>query len=130
MKIYTKKNKNIIEGRWWKINNNIKTSITAKYNKIKDWVMDPKGYFLIKIDREKNLIKVGYCIFSKLGNNPISDMIAEVCGKTAIEIVNTLIRENFISSLQHAADMGIELQKAEIALRYNLEYIQDKDLKI
>jgi len=27
MKIYTKKNKNIIEGRWWKINNNIKTSI-------------------------------------------------------------------------------------------------------
>ena len=66
MKIYTKKNQNIIEGRWWKINNNIKTSITAKYNKIKDWVLDPKGYFLIKIDREKNLIRTGYCIFSKL----------------------------------------------------------------
>ena len=69
MKIYTKKNQNIIEGRWWKINNNIKTSITAKYNKIKDWVMDPKGYFLIKIDREKNLIRVGYCIFSKLNKD-------------------------------------------------------------
>ena len=49
MKIYTKKNKNIIEGRWWKINNNIKTSITVKYDKIIDWVVDPKGYFLIKI---------------------------------------------------------------------------------
>ena len=34
----------------------------------------------------------------------------------------------FISSLQHAADMGIELHKAEIALKYNLEYIQDKDI--
>ena len=130
MKNYTKKNKNIIEGRWWKINNNIKTSITAKYNKIKDWVMDPKGYFLIKIDREKNLIRVGYCIISKLNKDPIHDMIAEVTGKTSLEIVNTLIKKNFISTLQHAADMGIELHKAELALKYNFEYIQDKDLEI
>ena len=130
MKNYTKKNKNIIEGKWWKINNNIKTSITAKYNKIKDWVIDPKGYFLIKIDRERNLIRVGYCIFSKINVNPIHDMIAEVTGKTALEIVNTLIKKNFISTLQHAADMGIELNKAELALKYNFKYIQDKDLKI
>ena len=130
MKIYKKKNENIIKGKWWKINNNIKTRITAKYNKIKDWVMDPKGYFLIKIDRETNLIRVGYCIFSKLNNDPIHDMIAEVTGITAIEIVNTLIKKNFISSLQHAADMGIELHKAELALKYNLKYIQDKDLVI
>ena len=57
-------------------------------------------------------------------------MVAVIKGKTAIEIVNTLIREQFISTLQHAADMGIELQKAELSLKYNLEYIQDKDLKI
>ena len=92
--------------------------------------MDPKGYFLIKIDRENNLIRVGYCVFSKLGNDPIHDMIAEVTGKTAIEIVNTLIKKDFISSLQHAADMGIELHKAELALKYNLQYIQDSDLLI
>ena len=57
-------------------------------------------------------------------------MVAVINGKTAIEIVNTLIRKNYISSLQHAADMGIELCKAEIALRYNLNYIQDKDLEV
>ena len=51
-------------------------------------------------------------------------------GKTAIEIVNTLIRENFISTLQHAADMGIELHKAELSLKYGFKYIQDKDLEI
>ena len=132
MKIYSNKknNKNNIEGRWWKINNNNQTSITAKYHKIKDWVMDPKGYFLIKIDREKNLIRVGYCVFSKLYEDPIHDMIAEVTRKTSIEIVNTLINKNFISTLQHAADMGIELHKAELALKYNFEYIQDKDLEI
>ena len=55
-------------------------------------------------------------------------MVAIISGKTAIEIVNTLIRENYISSLQHAADMGIELCKAELALKYDLKYIQDKDL--
>ena len=130
MKNHTIKNKNIIEGRWWKINNNIKTSITAKYNKIKDWVMDPKGYFLIAIDREKKLLRVGYCKFIKMGNKPINDMVSIVSGRTAIEIVNTLIRNKYISSLQHAADMGIELCKAELALKYNLNYVQDKDLKI
>ena len=63
-------------------------------------------------------------------NDPIHDMISEITGKTAIEIVNTLIRENYISSLQHAADMGIELQKAELSLKYGFKYIQDKDLII
>ena len=54
----------------------------------------------------------------------------EIVGKTSIEITNTLIREKYISSLQHAGDMGIELHKAEIALKNNLNYIQDKDLVI
>ena len=57
-------------------------------------------------------------------------MVAIVKGKTAIEIVNTLIREKFISTLQHAADMGIELHKAELSLKYGFKYIQDKDLEI
>jgi hypothetical protein len=123
-----KNNKNIIKGRWFNINKKIKRRITAKYHKIKDWKMDPKGYFLIDADIRKKTIQVGYCKFSKLGNAPANDMIAVVKGKTAIEIVNTLIRENFISTLQHAADMGIELYKAELSIKYRFKYIQDKDL--
>ena len=119
-----------IQGRFYKINKKIKKKITARYHKIKDWVMDPKGYFLIGIDREQALIRVGYCKFTKLVNNPVNDMVAEITGKTAIEIVNTLIREKYISSLQHAADMGIELCKAELALKNDLKYIQDKDLTL
>ena len=92
--------------------------------------MDPKGYFLIAIDRKNNLIKVGFGKFTKLGNDPVNDMVAEIVGKTAIEIINTLIKENYISSLQHAGDMGIELCKAELALKYNLDYVQDKNLNI
>ena len=122
--------KNIIEGRWYNINKKINRKITAKYHKIKDWRMDPKGYFLIAIDKNKKIIRVGYCTFTRLRNLPINDMIAEVTGKTAIEIVNTLIREKFISTLQHAADMGIELHKAEMSLKYGLKYVQDKEIKI
>ena len=119
-----------IDGVFYKINKKVEKTITAKYHKIKDWVMDPKGYFLIGLDKEKNLLQVGYCKFKKLGNSPVNDMVAIVNGKTAIEIVNTLIREGYISSLQHAADMGIELCKAELALKHNLNYIQDKDINL
>ena len=122
--------KDSIDGVFYKINKKIEKRITAKYHKIKDWVMDSKGYFLIAIDRKNNFIRVGYCKFTKLGHDPVNDMVAEIVGKTAIEIVNTLIRENYISSLQHAGDMGIELCKAELALKNNLNYVQDKDLNI
>ena len=85
---------------------------------------------MIDVDKEKNLLKVGYCKITKQGNSSINDMVAEINGKTAIEILNTLINEKYISSLQHAGDMGIELCKAELALKYDLKYIQDKDLVI
>ena len=127
------KNKNkekIIEGRFFKINKKIKKKIPAKYHKIKDWRMDPKGYFLISVNKKRKNIEVGYCKLSKNKNSSANKMIAIVHGKTAIEIVNTLIREKFISTLQHAADMGIELHKAELSLKYNFRYIQDKDLAI
>ena len=68
-----KNKKNFIDGTFFRINKKIKKKIKSKYHKIKDWVMDPKGYFLIKLDNE---------------------MIAVIEGKTAIEIVNTLIKKN------------------------------------
>jgi len=122
--------KNIIKGRWYNINKKIKQKITAKYHRIKDWRMDPKGYFLVAVDRKEKIIKVGYCKSSKLNNSLTHDMVAIINGKTAIEIVNTLIRKKFISTLQHAGDMGIELYKAEMSLKYGFKYIQDRELKI
>ena len=119
-----------IRGKWNKIDIKNRKKIIASYDKIKDWVMDPKGYFLIEIDKNKNLLSVGYCKIIKNGNSTAHEMVAEVEGETAIEIINTLIKEKFISSLQHAGDIGIELCKAELALKYNLKYTQDKDLKL
>ena len=70
------KNKKVIKGRWYNINKKIKKKINAKYDKIKDWKMDPKGYFLIEVDKKKKIIQVGYCKFTRLGNSPVNDMVA------------------------------------------------------
>ena len=115
--------KEVIKGRWWNIMKEGELPvIPAIYDRIKDWKMDPKGYFLIKIYPETGEIGAGYCTF------PDNKLRAEVKGKTALEIVNTIIREEMISSLQHAADMGIELCKAEIAVKKGLKYVQDDPL--
>ena len=119
-----------IQGKWFRINKNIKKRVTASYDKIKDWKLDPKGYFLINIDRKKKLLSVGYCVINKSNDRTTHEMVAEIYGKTAIELLNTLIREEFVSTLQHSGDMGIELCKAELALNSNLDYVQDKDLNL
>lgn len=117
--------KNIIKGKWWDISKENKTPvIEAKYDRIKDWKMDPKGYFLIKTYPETKEIGAGFCTAED------NKLKVEIRGKTALEIVNTIIREEMISSLQHAADMGIELHKAETAVKNGLEYVQDDPLEI
>lgn len=117
--------------KWWdpeKERNKVKNIegaevIEAKYDRMRDWRMDPVGYFLIKVNKEKQRIEAAFCKSS----NKIEKIIV---GKTAMEIFNTIIKEKLVSSLQHAADLGAELQKAQIALENNLEYIQDSDLSI
>ena len=113
-----------IKGRWWDIETSKDLpTINASYDRVKDWKMDPKGYFLIKLYPDTKEIGVGYC-------TPDNKLQAKIKGNTAVEIVNTLIREKMISSLQHAADMGIELSKAEIALKKGLDYVQDDPLPL
>ena len=113
----------IIKGRWEDIRVPAELQVVeASYDRIKDFEMDPRGYFLIKVDSKTNQICVGFCSL------PDNIMQKQIIGETALEIINTLVRENLVSSLQHAGDLGIELCKAELALRHRLEYIQDKGL--
>ena len=104
------------------IKKSIARTIEAKYDKIKDFKMDSKGYFLIKIDPVKKMIHAGYCTSDNI-------LKIEIIGKTALEVINTIIKENLVSTLQHAADLGIELNKAEIAIKKGIKYIQDSSLE-
>ncbi len=79
----------------------------------KEFVRDPKGDFIIYISGDRI-----FCEHERL----------IVAGRRAKEIVDTVLRHNLVSRLDHAAYLGRELMKAEIALRLKKNYVQDRDL--
>ena len=97
--------------------------IVASSDSRKAWQMDHKGFFTIKPFPDEGLIRVRYY-------NAKHQLAAELEGKTAEEIYNTICREKLVSSLHHSAYLGSELQKAEIAMKKRLDYVQDDPLKI
>lgn len=105
------------------ITEKVQKEITAAYDEAKEWQMDSKGYFLIRIDPRKKLIEVGHCLERNIIDTKIT-------GKNATEIFNTIIRNNLITNLQHAAYLGKELYKAELALKHKISYVQDEEIKL
>ncbi len=95
--------------------------IVARYDSRKEWQMDSKGFFTIKPFPDEGIIRVRYY-------NAKHQLAAEIEGKNAEEIYNTICREKLVSSLPHAAYLGSELQKAEIAMKKRLPYVQDDNL--
>ena len=105
--------------------------------------LDPKGYFLIKIDLIKKKIIVEHYLnkINKKGlaidpdtNMPITCRDENLrqynkifIGDTAKEVGILLSEkeEGLISKIDHALYLGRELQKAEDCILKNLEYIQD-----
>jgi hypothetical protein len=101
----------------------MKPVIRAKYDGRKEWRLDPKGFFTIKPFPDDELIRARYY-------NAKHELVCTLEGKTAEEIYNTIVKEEMISLLSHAAYLGSELQKAELALKNNLAYVQDEPLKL
>ncbi|MEM3373630.1 MAG: DUF4346 domain-containing protein [Candidatus Woesearchaeota archaeon] len=104
------------------ISENVKI-IKGSYHPYKDWYQDKKGYFLIRLDRKKKTIELGFC-----KKNNVVEII--IIGKTPQEIYYTAVKEKLISRMEHAAYLGKELEKAYLALKYDLDYVQDDELKI
>lgn len=98
--------------------------VKARYNDAKEFVLDKAGYFLIRLDRKNKNIEVGFC-------NKKRKIILKVVGKKPIDIYQTILnKEKLPIRKDHAAYLGRELQKAYLALRYKLEYIQDDELEL
>lgn len=97
--------------------------IKGSYHHIKDWVMDPKGYFLIRVNREKKVLELGYC---KRDN--VIELI--IHGENPQEVYFIAGQIGIMSRLDHAAYLGKELEKAYLALKYNLNYVQDSELNL
>jgi dihydropteroate synthase-like protein len=83
---------------------------------------DSTGWFKVQINRDKKEIEA-------LFHDDEDDRPkAIVTGCEAAEIYQTIIREKMIGKLDHAAYLGKELAKAEIALRLDRSYVQDEKL--
>ncbi len=106
--------------------------------------LDPAGYFVIFVDREKQLICAKYYtnVIDERGlavdpdtGKPIPAKGATkreatqiFTGRTAKELCIAIFEQAQpcpVSKLDHAAYIGREAQKAEWALVHNLEYVQD-----
>ena len=105
--------------------------------------LDPKGYFIIKVDLEENKIilehflnnidKEGYALDPET-NEPIKcdsqntrarNEVFEGISAKQLGILITEERKDLITRIDHALYLGRELQKAEECLYKRFPYIQD-----
>ena len=85
--------------------------------------IDKRGSFRIFIDRqEQNIIALHFTVADLEAPTLI------IKGNNANDIYGKIIGSGLVSKLDHAAYIGSELAKAEIALRTGKEYIQDKPM--
>jgi len=83
---------------------------------------DPKGYFVITLDRPAEQVVVRHY-------RPDHTPAHEMRGRNGSSILLGLIRERLVSQLSHAGYLGAELAKADAALRLGLRYAQDRPLR-
>ncbi len=86
----------------------------------KRWHLDPAGSFNIEL-AEDEIIDMTLHRGRVIARN--GDSI--IAGSTAKEILDTIIKIGQVSTIEHAAYLGRELMKAEIALRLGRSYSQD-----
>ncbi|MFW5977498.1 MAG: DUF4346 domain-containing protein [Candidatus Nanoarchaeia archaeon] len=86
---------------------------------VKEWKLDEKGYFLIEPRIKEQIIYAHHYHANKKYNTSI-------VGTNAEEIYYTIIREQLVGTLLHAAYIGSELQKAQFYIETKKEgYVQD-----
>lgn len=86
--------------------------------------LDPRGHFVIIVEG-KEIVAKHY--------SPQGQFLQEfrqngLIENAAVKMYKNLILAEAVSEISHAFDLGAELQKAEIAIKHNLRYTQDKEL--
>jgi tetrahydromethanopterin S-methyltransferase subunit A len=96
---------------------------------------DPKGFFYVYVDeRSKKIVVEHYRnIMGKVSGREMiisgrPDMIFR--GTSAEKLYREILAHKIISLQDHAAYLGSELAKAEIALKNKLDYEQDEELML
>ena len=79
--------------------------------------LDEAGYFVIAPDPDRMLILAKHYSYDK-------ELLRIIEGPDARSIYSTIIKYQWASTLNHAAYLGQELARAEIAMRTGFEYVQ------
>ncbi|HID20344.1 MAG TPA: dihydropteroate synthase-like protein [Methanophagales archaeon] len=97
-----------------------KHSITAI--ETEGWKLDPKGCF-----------RIGICDVEGKGSMIYAEHLPtkkRIVGRSAKAVMDTILRLDLVSLLEHATYLSKELTKAELALRLDRSYEQDEELFI
>ncbi|MFW9889548.1 MAG: dihydropteroate synthase-like protein [Candidatus Thorarchaeota archaeon] len=101
-------------------------SMDESYRSIEDreteWKLDKGGYFRIGIDRHRNRV-----LCEHRGRKGV---VQRVASENASAILQEILTKGLVTTLSHAAYLGSELTKAEIALRSGHNYRQDAPWEI
>ncbi|WP_094227610.1 DUF4346 domain-containing protein [Methanolobus psychrotolerans] len=79
--------------------------------------LDEAGYFVIAPQPEKMTILAKHYSYDK-------ELLRIIEGRDAKSIYRTIIKHEWASTLNHAAYLGQELTRAEIAMRNGFGYVQ------
>lgn len=91
---------------------------------------DESGFFVIMVKDE--IVLEHYENVQKEGELEVEtgSLNKVITGSSAKAVCDTVIQEGLISRLDHSAYLGRELQKAEIALKNDLDYVQCEPLEL
>ena len=96
-----------------------------------EFTFDKKGFFVILVDQDKKKIIVEHYNYVKDKNLIKTGKINQVIeGTNAEDLCDKIISKGLLSRLDHATYLGMELKKAEHALKNGLEYTQDEEIKL
>jgi len=79
--------------------------------------LDESGYFRIVPDQERMLILAKHYSYDK-------QLLTVIEGPDARSIYRAIIKYGWVTTLNHAAYLGQELARAEIAMKAGFDYVQ------
>jgi dihydropteroate synthase-like protein len=100
-----------------------KSKIIFATSEIMPLEFDHVGMFKIVIDRKNSNI-----VTSLFTNVSMDNPVSIIKGRTAEDIYVKIVQLGLVTRLDHAAYLGSELAKAEVALKIGKDYVQDTNL--
>ncbi len=93
-------------------------TVTAKRQSKSSVKLDKAGYFVILPSKKDGSILVEHYSYE-------NKLLRKIKGKNSRDIYFTIINNNWITELSHAAYLGKELARAELSIKKGFKFVQD-----